>query len=261
MFDITPILIATLLGSVGALSGGVLLLFHKRLIKTVSHVLVPFAAGALLATGFFELLPEALEHAEEAHETGVEINIFLWTLIGILFFYLLERGIHWFQYHRKGKHGKHGDVTIPLVILGDSTHNFIDGMAIAITFMADPALGVVTTLAIVAHELPQEIGDFAILLHEGMSRMKVVLVNLFSALLAVVGAVLAIIIGETTEGIFPYALSLTTGFFIYIALTNLLPAIHHEEKKGYAIVETVSLFVGVLAMYLAITLLGQAHGH
>lgn len=261
MIDITPILIATFLGSVGALSGGVLLLFHKRLIKTVSHVLVPFAAGALLATGFFELLPEALEHAEEAHELGVEINIFAWALGGILLFYLLERAIHWFQYHRKGNSGKHGDVTIPLVILGDSVHNFIDGMAIAITFMADPALGVVTTLAIVAHELPQEIGDFAVLLHEGMSRRKVFLVNLVSALLAVLGAIIAVVIGETVEGIFPYALSLTTGFFIYIALTNLLPSIHHEEKKGYAFMETASLFLGVIVIYMAITLLGDAHSH
>lgn len=261
MPDVTPILIATLLGSIGALSGGILLLFHKKLIKTVSHVLVPFAAGALLATGFFELLPEALVHAEEAHEAGGEIDIFLWALGGILFFYILERGIHWFQYHRKGHKGVHGGVTVPLVMIGDSVHNFIDGMAIAITFMADPALGVVTTLAIVAHELPQEIGDFAVLLHEGMSRMKVFLFNLFSALLAVIGAGVAIVIGETVEGIFPYALALTTGFFIYIALANLLPAIHHEEKKGYAFMETISLFAGVLAIYLAITLLGDAHAH
>lgn len=261
MFDVTPIIIATFLGSLGALSGGVLLLFHKRLIQTVSHILVPFAAGALLATGFFELLPEALEHAEEAHEAGIEINIFVWTLGGILLFYLLERGIHWFQYHRKGHTGTHRDVTIPLVILGDSVHNFIDGIAIAITFMADPALGVVTTLAIVAHEIPQEIGDFAVLLHEGMSRKKVFLVNVISALLAVLGAIIAIVVGETVEWVFPYALSLTTGFFIYIALTNLLPSIHHEEKKGYAFMETASLFVGVVAIYLAITLLGASHGH
>lgn len=261
MLDITPILIATFIGSVGALSGGVLLLFHNKLLSTVIHVLVPFAAGALLATGFFELLPEALSHAEEAHEAGIEINIFAWALFGILLFYLMERGIHWFQYHRKGHKGTHGDVTIPLVILGDSVHNFIDGMAIAITFMADPTLGIVTTVAIVAHELPQEIGDFAVLLHEGMSRTKVFLFNLFSALLAVVGAGIAIVVGETVEGIFPYALSLTTGFFIYIALANLLPSIHHEEKKGYAFLETISLFVGVIAIYLAITLLGDAHAH
>lgn len=251
-----PILIATLIGSVGALAGGVLLLFHKKLTDTLAHVLVPFAAGALLATGFFDLLPEAAEHAEES---GGGINIFAWTLGGILFFYLLERGIHWFQYHRKIHKGEHGSVTVPLIILGDSVHNFIDGMAIAITFMVNPSLGILTTIAIVAHELPQEIGDFAVLLHEGLSRKKVFLFNLLSALLAVLGAAIAVFVGERIEGIFPYALSLTTGFFIYIALTNLLPNIHHEEKKGYAFMETAFLFLGVGVIWLAVTLLEGSH--
>ena len=261
MPEVTPILIAVFLGSVGALAGGVLLLFNKKLKDTLIHILVPFAAGALLATGFFELLPEAMHHAEEAHETGQEISIFIWVLFGILFFYLLERGIHWFQYHRKAVTKEHKGSTVPLIIIGDSVHNLIDGMAIAITFMVDPAVGVLTTIAVAAHELPQEIGDFAVLLHEGLSAKKVFLYNLLSALLAVLGAAIVILAGERIEWIFPYALSITTGFFIYIALANLLPAIHSEEKKGYAFWETVSLFSGVLAIWLAITLLGEAHVH
>jgi zinc and cadmium transporter len=259
MSEITPLFIAVFIGSLGALSGGVLLLFHKKLKDTLAHLLVPFAAGALLATAFFELLPEALHHTEEAHEAGIEIPIFLWVLFGIVLFYLLERGIHWFQYHRRVHKGAHGTATVPLIILGDSVHNFIDGMAIAITFMVEPALGVVTTLAVLAHELPQEIGDFAVLLHEGLSRKKVFLYNLLSALLAVVGAGLALVIGEQVESLFPYALALTSGLFVYIALTNLLPAIHHEEKKGYAFMETVFLLLGVGVIYLATTFV--QHGH
>lgn len=256
MSDITPILIATFLGSLGALAGGILIMFNKKLIKTLSHILVPFAAGALLGSAFFELFPESFEHAEEL---GLEMNPFVWALLGILLFYLLERGIHWFQFHRKAQHGKHGNVTVPLIVIGDSLHNFIDGMAIAITFMVEPALGVVTTLAVMAHELPQEIGDFAVLLHEGLSRKKVFLINLFSALLAVLGAIVALVIGEVVEGIFPYALSLTGGLFVYIALTNLLPSIHSEEKKGYAFYETIFLFLGVFVLWLAVTFLHVSH--
>jgi zinc and cadmium transporter len=262
MSALTPILIATFIGSVGALLGGGLLLLGKRISDSVVHVLVSFAAGALIGTALFELLPEALGHAEEAHEaSGGEINIFFWTLLGILIFYILDRAIHWFQFHQHVHKGSHGSVSVPLVILGDSLHNFIDGVAIALTFLVNPALGVTTTLAVLAHEIPQEIGDFAVLLHEGMSRKKVFLINIFTALLAVVGALLAMLIGEQIEGILPYALSLTAGFFLYIALSNLLPEIHREEKKGYAFIETAFFLLGVAVIWAAMLLIPHGHGH
>lgn len=255
---IIPVLIATFLGSVGALAGGFLLLIskNKKTIESMTHVLVPFAAGALLSTGLFDLLPEAVEHAEEL---GQEINVFLWVVIGVLILYFVERGIHWFAYHRSMHKGVHGSVTVPLIILGDSVHNFIDGVAIAVTFLVDPSLGIVTTLAVAAHELPQEIGDFAVLLHAGLSKAKVMLYNIISALFALVGALIAIAVGEQIETILPVALALTTGFFLYIALTNLLPEIHREEKRGYAFFESIFLLLGVVVIWLAITLLHQSH--
>jgi len=258
MSEITPILIAALVGGVGGLAGGVLLLLGKDIRTNIVHVLVSFAAGALLGAAFLDLLPEALEHAGEYSLSGA--TVFLWTIIGVISFYFLDRGIHWFQVHQKKKNYHHGSISVPLVILGDSVHNFIDGVAIAITFILNPVLGVTTTLAIIAHEIPQEIGDFAILLHQGMAKKKVLLVNLFSALLAVVGAAIGIIIGERLEFIFPYALSLTAGFFIYIALTNLLPEIHGEEKKGYAFLESIFLVAGIVVIYLAVNYLPHG-GH
>lgn len=252
------ILLLTLTGSIGALGGGALLLLGKKVSESIAHVLVSFAAGALLGVTFFELLPEAIEHAEEVAEGGAEINIFLWTLGGMLSFYLLDRGIHWYKYHQKINKGKHGSVNVSLVILGDSAHNFIDGLAIAVTYMVNPAVGIVTTIATIAHEIPQEIGDFAILLHEGMPRKKVLVINILSALLAIAGAGIAILIGERIEGIIPYALSLTSGFFLYIALSNLLPEIHGEEKKGYAIRESAFLILGVITIWLATTLIPHA---
>ncbi|OGH10695.1 MAG: hypothetical protein A3B38_04410 [Candidatus Levybacteria bacterium RIFCSPLOWO2_01_FULL_36_13] len=246
------ILILTLIGGVGALIGGILLLLGKKVSKGLVHLLVSFAAGALLGTAFFELLPEAVEHTEES---GGSINVFLWVLLGMLFFYLLDRAIHWFQYHQKVNKGKHTSVNVPLVILGDSVHNFIDGVAIATTYLVNPAAGLITTFATVAHEIPQEIGDFAILLHEGMKRKKVLIINIFSALLSVAGGLLAFFIGEKIEGIIPYSLSLTTGFFLYIALTNLLPEIHHEEKEGYTFWESLFLIFGVLSIWAASVLI------
>ncbi len=257
MSDITPILIASLIGGVGGLIGGVLLLLGKNVKESIIHVLVSFAAGALLGTAFFDLLPEAIEHAVEFELS--EGTVFLWTILGILFFYLIDRGIHWFQYSQKKKDYHHGSISVPLVILGDSVHNFIDGVAIAITYILNPVLGITTTLAIVAHEIPQEIGDFAVLLHQGMAKKKVLLINFFSALLSVLGAIIGLIIGERVGFVLPYALSITAGFFIYIALTNLLPEIHSEEKKGYAFPETLFLILGIAVIWLAVTYL--PHGH
>lgn len=245
---IEAILILTLVGGVGALLGGALLLLGKEVSRGLVHLLVSFAAGALLGTAFFELLPEALENAGD-------VNVFIWVLVGILSFYLLDRGIHWYQFHQKVTKGKHGSVSIPLVVLGDSVHNFIDGIAIAITYMVNPAAGLITTFATVAHEIPQEIGDFAILLHEGMKRKKVLLINILTALLSVAGGLLAFMVGQRIEGIIPYSLSLTSGFFLYIALTNLLPEIHHEEKEGYTFFESLFLLLGVLSIWFASVLI------
>jgi zinc and cadmium transporter len=247
---IEAIIILTLIGGVGALAGGILLLLGKKIPKALIHFLVSFAAGALLGTAFFELLPEALHHIEEVQEEG-EVTVFIWVILGMLFFYLLDRGIHWFQFHQRLHKGKHRSVSIPLVIFGDSAHNFIDGVAIATTYLVNPAAGLVTTFATIAHELPQEIGDFAILLHEGMEKKKVFLVNLLSAFLSVLGGIIAFFIGEQIEGILPYSLALTTGFFLYIALVHLLPAIHHEEKQGYAMWESIFLVLGVATIWLA----------
>ncbi len=256
MSNLEPIIIASLVGGVGGLGGGILLLFGKKLRKNVIHVLVSFAAGALLATAFLDLLPEALEHAEESSLSAM--TVFIWTIIGIILFYLIDRAIDWYHIHEK-KTYSHGSISIPLVVLGDSVHNFIDGVAIAVTYLVNPVLGISTTLAIIAHEIPQEIGDFAVLLHQGMGKKKVFLINLFSALLSVAGAVIGIFIGERVEGLLPYALAITSGFFIYIALTNILPEIHGEGKKGYAFFESVFLILGLVVIWGAINFL--PHGH
>jgi len=238
------------MGSVISLIGGVLLLLKEKFALKISHYLSAFAAGALLATAFFDLLPESFEHMEEL---GVDLNIPLWALIGILAFFLLERFIH--HHHGHGKNEQEKKAVVPLVILGDTMHNFTDGVAIAATFLISIPLGIVTSLAVAAHEIPQEIGDFGLLLNRGMKKESVLLINLYSSLAALAGAILTYIYKDSLEGFLPLILSITAGFFIYIALANLVPEIHNRDNQKVAFWETVMLFAGVLVVYLAISTL------
>jgi zinc and cadmium transporter len=255
------ILLFTFLGSIGALVGGLILITREKFALKISHFLASFAAGTLLGTAFFDLLPEAHHGVEEAVKAGgEEINIFLWTLVGILLFFIIERFIHWFHHHEE-HHQEHDEAksTIPLIIISDTIHNFIDGILIAATFMISIPLGIVTTFAVAAHEIPQEIGDFGLLLHKGLSRKKVILVNILSASVALVAALMTYIFGAALLAYIPVFLAITAGFFIYIASSDLIPEIHFETRKGFALIETLLLLIGVLTIYLSTTLLG--HGH
>src|SRR3989344_792967 len=247
------ILFYTFLGSIAALIGGIVLLAREKLALKISHFLASFAAGVLLGAAFFDLLPEA---AHEGEKLG--INIFLWALLGIIFFFLLERFIHWYHHHEE-HHQEHEEskTTIPLIVFGDTMHNFIDGVVIAATFMVNAPLGIVTAFSVFAHELPQEIGDFGLLLHKGLKREKIIMVNLISAAAAFAGAILTYSLGNVLESHLPKLLALTAGFFIYIAASDLIPEIHHERRRKHAVFETVLLLLGVLLIYLTSSFLGH----
>ena len=226
------ILLFTFLGSVGSLIGGIALLSKEKFAIKISHFLASFAAGTFLGAAFFDLLPEALEGGEK-----LGINVPLWVLVGIVGFFLIERTIHWFHHHEDyHEHAKETKSTVPLIILGDTMHNFIDGIVIAATFLTSIPLGIVTTLAVMAHELPQEIGDFGLLLHKGLSRKKVIMVNVLSAAAAFAGAILMYIAGDLLENYIPVFLAVTAGFFIYIAASDLIPEIHYERRRGVAFI-------------------------
>ncbi|MBI2595539.1 ZIP family metal transporter [Candidatus Daviesbacteria bacterium] len=245
------IIIFTLVGSVVSLVGGILLLIKQKFALSVSHYLSSFAAGALLSAAFFDLLPEAIKHMEELK---VDMNLPLWMLFGILAFFLLERFIHHHHNHA-GTPKEEKKSIIPLVVIGDTLHNFTDGMAIAATFLISIPLGIVTSLAVAAHEIPQEIGDFGLLLNKGLERKKVLLINLFSSLAALAGAVLVYLYQASFEKLLPVILALTAGFFTYIALANLIPEIHNQDDQKMAFWETVMLLLGVVVVYFAISTL------
>ncbi len=255
------IILFTLIGSVFSLVGGVFLLIKEKKTLKYSHLLAAFAAGTLLGTVFFDLLPEAVHESDNLKDLGIEIDVFLVTLLGILGFFLLERFIHWFHHHQHEYKDEPVKPTVPLIIVGDSVHNFIDGVVIAATFLVSIPLGIVTTLAVAAHEIPQEIGDFGILLHKGLGRKKVLLVNVLSALTALVGALITFWVGEKVETSIPILLAITAGFFIYIAASDLIPEIHHENRKGFAVTETLLLFLGVITVYIFIYFLENFGAH
>lgn len=251
MSTLAYILLFTFIGSIGALIGGFVLLSHEKFALKISHFLASFAAGILLGTAFFDLLPEALHEGEE---TGTDV--LFWALFGIVLFFLIERFIHWFHHHEEyHEHEKESKSTLPLIIIGDTVHNFIDGVVMAATFMVSVPLGIVTALAVFAHEVPQEVGDFGLLLHKGLSRRRILFVNIMSAAVAFVGAILTYLLGDFLSSYIPVFLALTAGFFIYIASSDLIPEIHYEKRRGFALIESILLIVGIVVIWFSVNLL------
>lgn len=253
MSTLTYILLFTFIGSIGSLIGGFALLANKKIALKISHYLAPYAAGTFIGAAFFDLLPEAL------HESKGEVDVFLWVVVGIVIFFLVERFIHGF--HEHGGHHEHdpeSKTTVPLIVIGDTVHNFIDGVVIAATFLISIPLGIVTTLAVFAHEIPQEIGDFGLLLHKGVSRKMIILINILSASVAFIGAMLGYSLGNLLEGILPIFLGLTAGFFIYIATSDLIPEIQYQKKRNVALLQCLILIAGILTIRLSTILFSHA---
>ncbi len=249
MSSLSQVIFFSLVGGVVSLIGGFLLLVNKRNAKKLANYATPFAAGALLAAAFADVLPEA------SHAGDIEKALF-WTMMGILGFFLLERFLHWFHHHHE--HGnKNTDPDVPLIVIGDTLHNFIDGIAIAAGFLVSPETGIVVTLAVAAHEIPQEIGDFGLLLQKGMRRRNVILVNFFSALATVFAAVVFFQWGNSVELPLEIILGLVAGFFIYIAVSDIIPSIHKNEEKVIAGPQTAMLIAGVVIVTLTTNYLHQ----
>ncbi|MGR8935544.1 MAG: ZIP family metal transporter [Gammaproteobacteria bacterium] len=219
--------------------------------KILPHGL-SFATGALLAVAFWGLIPHAAE------EIGLEG--FQWLsatiLIGILSFFILEKLLVWRHCHA-GECEAHGDedhsrrVAGPLIILGDSIHNFVDGVLIAAAFLTDVQLGIVTSLAVAAHEIPQEVGDFAILLHSGYSRSKALWYNVLSSLATVLGGVLAYFSLGNMHGVLPYVIALAASSFIYIAVGDLIPTLHRKTDV-YSSLQQIGLIAAGVALVFSL---------
>ncbi len=243
MANYLHVIFFSLIGGVFSLIGGFLLISNKHLAKTLASYATPFAAGALLGAAFFDLLPEALGITAEGAATR-------WVLAGIVLFFLLEHFLHWFHHHHEHQ-DKAAAVTAPLIIVGDSIHNFLDGIAIGAAFLINVPTGIVAAMAVAAHEIPQEIGDFGLLLKSGMSPSRVIKINIASALMATVGAVITFWLGSHESLPLGELLAITAGFFIYIAASDLIPTIHERAKGRMAHLSALLLIIGVLVVGVA----------
>lgn len=254
--EILTVLFWSAIGSVFSLIGGIAMVSNAKLRKKAIDYGLPFGAGALLAAAFLGVLPEAVE--------GSDIHQALaYALGGFLGFFLLERLLGWFHHHEQHDHGRldkgqRNTTQQWLVIVGDTLHNAIDGVAIGAAFLVNPAAGIGTAIAVAAHELPQEIGDFGILLGRGMRPRNVVLVNLLSALATVVTAVSTYLL-VTAADINPAPLlAIAAGFFIYIAASDIIPEIH-ERPRRQANQQAAILFIGAAVIALVVILMPHSH--
>ncbi|MFZ1300974.1 MAG: ZIP family metal transporter [Candidatus Microsaccharimonas sp.] len=248
MSTLAYIIIFSLIGGVASLFLASLLLLNKKVAAKFAAYAMPFAAGALLAAVFLDLLIEGVE-------VGSAETIFMAALVGIILFFMAERFIRWFHHHHQ--HGK-GEPAIPLLIIGDTVHNILDGVAIAAAFMVSIPTGIVTTLAVAAHEIPQEVGEFGALLNKGMPRGKVLFFNILSSLAATVAAIVTYFIGQSASMPLGVIFGLSAGFLLYVAMSDIIPSIHESnDKKRLLDWQPFLLIAGVVAVGLATWL---AHG-
>ncbi len=220
-----------------------LFLLSKRL---KSHrflfILVAFAAGAMLGNVFFHILPESLENLEP-------IKFSFIFLSGFIAFFIIEKLTHWRHCHDHDCSHKHDVKPLGFLnLIGDGVHNFLDGLLIAISYLVSFEIGIATTIAIIAHEIPQEIGDFSILLFSGFTKKKALFFNFISAILAVLGSLIGFFVLRS-DSIIIYALPLVGGSLAYIATTDLIPELHKETRLRRSFVLLLSLIVGLLLLY------------
>ncbi|MBW2980652.1 ZIP family metal transporter [Candidatus Woesearchaeota archaeon] len=240
------------LASVGIVSlisliGILTLLIKKNQLNKILLWLVSFSAGALFGGAFIHLLPEVVE------EYGFTAMVSTYLILGILLFFILEKFIHWRHCHIPTSK-KHPHPLAVMNLVGDGFHNLIDGMIIGGAYLANFSLGVTTTVAVILHEIPQEIGDFGVLLHAGLSRLKALFFNFLSALVAVLGVVISLLIGTRLENYLLFLLPLTAGGFIYIAGSDLIPELQKECAPSKSFVQLIWLVLGIVVM-LSLTLL------
>lgn len=231
------------LGSLGGLlTASLFLLLGDSLRVRLIPSLISYAVGTLLGVSLLALLPEALEHLEPTAA--------LMTLLGgVLAFFLLEKLVLWRHCHDGGDCAVHSTSAASLVIIGDTFHTFVDGALIAAAVVTSVPLGVTTALAVAAHEIPQEVGDVAILLRAGHSRARAFSLNLLAGLGGIAGAVLMLLASESVPGILPYVLSFAAGSFLYVAMSDLIPDLHRGIQSA-AVLQLLLISAGILTIVL-----------
>ncbi|HYC35254.1 MAG TPA: ZIP family metal transporter [Usitatibacter sp.] len=256
MSVLASILVACIAGSLLSLSLAAAVAFRvkARWIPTV----VSYAVGALLGAVFLDILPHLFESAQGPAAATSPARIAAFILCGILAFFVLEKLLLWRHHHHEEGEPPHAHAheshdagrTGTMIVIGDSFHNFTDGIIIASAFVADPKLGVVTALAIIAHEIPQEIGDFLVLLHSGFSRARALAMNALSGVATIVGALLGYFALSMVTSWTPEILAIAAASMIYVAVADLIPALHKRTALGESLAQVAFIVLGVASIWI-----------
>ena len=234
-------LAAVSLISLLSLSGAMFLVGREALLRRLLIFLIAFAAGALLGDAFLHILPEIAESTG-----GFDLGTSLAILSGVVMFFVLEKILHWHHAHIP-----HEEVLHPVAVtnlIGDGLHNFIDGAIVAGAFLASPELGIATAVAVALHEIPQELGDFGILVHAGLKPRRALALNFASALASIAGAIIVILTANAAS-VEDLLLPFTAGAFVYIASTDLIPELHKEPQMKQSLVQLSGLLIGLGIMF------------
>ena len=243
LYTIASVLVVSIVSLIGIVT---LALKGPRL-KNFLAFMVSFSAGALFGDAFIHLLPEAVE------SRGFSLGISLSVLLGVILSFSIEKVIHWRHCHLPITKS-HAHPFSLMSLIGDGVHNFIDGLIIGAGYLASIPTGIATTVAVIFHEIPQEISDVAVLLYGGFSRSKALFVNFLTALTSLAGALLAIIIGSKVEAVSLFLVPFAAGGFIYIAGSDLIPELHKDFTARKSLAQILSFIIGVGAMVLLLAL-------
>jgi len=239
---------AVILVSLVSLVGVFSLAFKEEVLKKYINFFISLAIGALLGDAFIHIIPEAFESGDI-----VPGLVSLLIISGILLFFIIEKFIHW-HHHGEDKEAEHIHPVGKLILFTDGFHNLIDGAIIGASFLVSIPLGIATTIAVILHEIPQEIGDFAVLVHAGYSKKKALLLNFISALISILGLAIVFIFGNIIDNIALFVVPIAAGGFIYIAIADLIPELQKTKNIKHSLIQLVIIFIGVLSM-VALTLL------
>jgi zinc and cadmium transporter len=237
IYSLASVLIVSLVSFIGLLTISV----KEKVLREYIFVFVSLAVGALLGGAFIHIIPESIE------EMGSVQTVSLLVIAGVFVFFILEKFLHW--HHHELDIENHVHPVGKMILFSDGVHNFMDGIIIAASYMVSVEIGIATTIAVILHEIPQEIGDFGILIHAGYSRGRALFLNFISALTAVAGAIFLFLVGELAEPIIMWILPIAAGGFIYIAIADLIPELHKEKNKFYSIIQVLVAIIGVLIMF------------
>jgi len=234
------------------------LLLKKKVSNHTLLLLLSISVGVLLGAVFFDFLPEIFSASE-----GNEIKIGVYILTGFILMFILEKFVHFHHHHGHSKEAKpvghsHAYSLAPMNLIGDGLHNFIDGLVIGASYLIDINLGIVVTVSIIFHEVPQEIADFGVLLYSGMSKKKALFFNFISALFSLLGAGISIFFASNIPGFLSFILPFAAGNFLYIASSNLLPQLHRHCGLKESFIHILSLIGGVV-LVLLLTVYGPGH--